>query len=450
MVYPVGDNPQGVALADVNGDTRPDLVVTCSYASSVNVLLSQLDGTFAPALSYAIGSFPIRVTLADVNEDGLPDILAALQWNGGIAVMLNSSTAPGAFLPPTILFTQGNPRSLAVGDIDRDGHLDIVGLNLNGGTVGVLLNSAAAPGMFPATATTYATGGNNAVGVALGDVNGDGWLDLVVCGGSTGKIGVLLNQAAPAGTFAPVVSYGSGASYPQDLAVGDVNADGRADIVVAGGNDARVGVLLNSTTTPGVFPAMATTYATGAQAAYSVELGDMNGDRQVDIVTGSYVINSISSTVGVLVNSAAAPGIFPAGFRHFASGGLSAHDVALNDADGDGRLDIATVNYSSSTVAVLRNTGTFLPATPSRRPVEVSLFPNPARTTVTVRLDETAPRQGLQLVLVDATGRTTNHKPVSGTNGELVVELKQQPAGLYLVRVEGPKGYVATQRLVIE
>ncbi|WP_303311232.1 T9SS type A sorting domain-containing protein [Hymenobacter sp. BT730] len=434
----------------MNGDARPDLVVTCSYANAINVLLSQPGGTFAPAQSYAIGSFPIRVTVADVNEDGLPDILAALQWNAGIGVMLNSRTAPGTFLPPTLLYTQGYPRSLAVGDVNRDGHLDIVGLNLSGGTVGVLLNSAVAPGTFPATATTYATGGNNAVGVALGDVNGDGWLDLVVCGGGIGQVGVLLNRAASAGAFAPVVHYGSGGTYPQDLAVGDLNADGRPDIVVAGGNNAQVGILLNSATAPGVFPAMATTYSTGSQTAYSVELGDMNGDRQVDIVTGSYVADSISSTVGVLLNSAATPGSFSAGFTHFASGGLSAHDVSLNDVDGDGGLDIATVNYVSSTVAVLRNTGTILPTLSSRRPVELVLFPNPARFTVTVRLDETAPHQGLQLVLIDATGRRTKPLPVISTHGKRMVELGQQPAGLYLVRVEGPKGYVATKRLAIE
>lgn len=442
-VYAVGTSPQGVALADVNGDARPDLIVTITGANAVSVLFNQpgAPGTFAALTTYAnAGSFPLRVVARDVNADGRPDLLLALQQGGGVGVMLNSSSTPGTFLPTVTSSTLGNPRSLAVGDVDGDGRPDVVALNLDQGEVGVLLNSATAPGTFPATAAVYPTGGRSAQGVALGDVNGDGWLDIVAGGGGTGRVGVLLNRAAAPGTFAPVITYDSGGSYPQDVAVSDVNADGRPDIVVATGNSGSVGVLLNLASAPGTFPAQATTYSTGSRGAFSVALGDVNGDRRLDIVTGNYVSFPASASVGVLLNSATAPGTFPAVCTDFNCGGTSPHDVALGDVDGDGRLDIATVNYASSTVAVLRNTGTFLKTTVSSSSVDqLHLYPNPARG----RVELTLPPTVRVVRVLDALGR--EHCAVPAANGRATLEAASLKPGLYLVRAAG-----LTQRLVVE
>ncbi|SET97620.1 Por secretion system C-terminal sorting domain-containing protein [Hymenobacter actinosclerus] len=446
-------SPQGVAVADLNGDARPDLVVSCSYANTVNVLLNQpgAAGGFAPAVSYPIGAYPLRVVAADVNGDGYPDMVAALQQGGGVAVMLNSTLRPGTFLPAEFYSTLGDPRSLAVGDVNGDGHPDIVALDTEQGEAAVLLNSATAPGTFPARATVFATGGRNAVGVALADVNADGWADLVVCGGGSGRIGVLLNRASTPGTFGPVVTYSSGASYPQDLAVGDVNADGRPDIVVATGNDGRVAVLLNAAGTPGTFAPPVLSAAAGRRGVYSVELGDINGDKLPDIVTGNREFLPADSRVGVLVNSATTPGSFPLTATEFDSGGGSTHDVALGDLNGDGRLDVALVDYIGGKAAVLLNTGTFLSAATAAGTARVRPYPNPAREYLTLELAAFSAARNVQVELVNALGQVVRRlqldRPAAAP--DLRIDTAALPAGVYTLHVRG-LSVRASARVVIE
>ncbi|WP_190242764.1 T9SS type A sorting domain-containing protein [Hymenobacter lapidiphilus] len=452
-VLAVQASPQGVAVADLDGDERPDLVVSCSYANTVNVLLNQPGavGGFALAVSYPIGSFPLRVVAADVNDDGYPDIVAALQNGGGVAVMLNSTLRPGTFLPAEFYSTLGDPRSLAVGDVNGDGRPDIVALNTLGGEAAVLLNLATTPGTFPAKVTIFATGGRYAVGIALADLNGDGWADLVVCGGGSGRVGVLLNQAATPGTFAPVVTYSSGASYPQDLAVGDVNTDGRPDIVVATGNDGRVAVLLNAAGAPGTFTAPVLSEAAGMRGVYSVELGDINGDKLPDIITGNREFLPADSRVGVLVNSAITPGTFPLTATEFESGGGSTHDVALGDLNGDGLLDVALVDYIGGKAIVLLNTGTFLSAATAAGTARVQPYPNPARDHFTLELEAFSGARNVQVELVNPLGQVVRRLQLNlpATAPSLRMNTAALPAGVYMLHVRG-LSTSATARVVIE
>ncbi|MBF9239542.1 T9SS type A sorting domain-containing protein [Hymenobacter sp. BT683] len=436
----------------MNGDSRLDLIASITAANSVSVFINQpsASGAFSTATTYAnVASFPVRLVVKDVNGDARPDIILAMQQGAGVGIMLNSATSPGTFLPLVSYATLGDPRTLAIGDVNSDGRPDVVALNLTDGTVGVLLNSAAAPGTFPKTATIYPAGGANSQGIALGDVNGDGRLDLVVGGGGSGSVGVLLNRSALPGTFAPAVSYDSGGSYPQDVAVGDVNGDGRADIVVATGNSGSVGILLNSATTPGTFPGKATTYSTGDNGAYSVVLGDVNGDRHPDIVTGNYNTSAGTASVGVFVNSETSPGTFPAVCTNLDSGGTSTHDVAVGDVDGDGRLDIAAVNFASSTAAILRNKGTYLTtAVPST--ALVRLYPNPAHNQFTLELARMAGAASLEVELFNGLGQVVfrQQAPLSVEGTRLLVDTKDLLAGVYTLRMHAGTTLL-TRRIVV-
>jgi hypothetical protein len=293
-----GDFPVGIGVSDVNGDGRPDIVVSSS--ANVGVLLNQATapGTFSAAIVYSSGnSSPRGLALTDVNRDGRLDIITG--GNGNLGVLLNLAAAPGTFGPAATYNTGTSANDIAVGDVNGDGRPDVAVSNFNGGNISLLLNSASAPGTFPAVAS-YNTGGISARGITLGDVNGDGRLDLVTGNQDSNNISVLLNQAASPGTFGPAALYSSGANGPNGVAVRDMNGDGRPDIVSANnnaGSGSTVSVLLNSATTPGTFLA-GTTYNSGGRGPIQIALGDVNGDSQPDITTS--LVNS--AAIGVLLN----------------------------------------------------------------------------------------------------------------------------------------------------
>jgi len=274
----------------------------------------------------------------------------------GLVGVVPAARAQSSFGNPT-LYAVGStsPLGLALGDVNGDGRLDIVTANQDGNNVSVLLGQATPVGSF-APASTYTTGPNTRpTGIALGDVNGDGRLDIVTGNQQAGTVGVLLGLPAAPGSFAAPTVYSSGGSTPNILALGDLNGDGRLDIAVGNTGAGNVGVLLNSPTTPGTFP-QTLTYASGGINTVGIAIGDLNADGRPDIVTGNQ-----TGLVGVLLATAAGPGAFAPAIT-YASGGTGTVGVTLGDADGDGRVDIIAANVTSANVSILLGTtGSFAP-----------------------------------------------------------------------------------------
>ncbi|WP_460502006.1 FG-GAP-like repeat-containing protein, partial [Hymenobacter agri] len=264
-------------------------------------------------------------------------------------LLATAGAAQAQTFAPAVTYATGNiPQDIVAADVNGDGRLDLINANSNSNSVGVLLGSATTPGTFPATATFYGSGGNFPVGLGVGDVNGDGRPDIVVDNANSNNVSVLLGSATTPGTFLAAVSYGSGATAPRGLGLIDLNGDGRLDIVV-GGSDANIGVLLNQAATPGTF-GPAVTYTSGV-ATDGIAVGDVNGDGRADVaVTGFQTTNTIT----VLLNSAATPGTFPTATA-YNSGGVKPRGVTLADVNGDGRADIIAGNETSNTVGVLFN-----------------------------------------------------------------------------------------------
>ncbi|MBO2008536.1 FG-GAP-like repeat-containing protein [Hymenobacter negativus] len=422
--YSTGIVPQGIASADVNGDGRLDLIMTNSNSNTVGVLLGSATtpGTFpATATFYGSGgTFPVQVGMGDVNGDGRPDIVVDNANSNNVSVLLNSATTPGTFATAVAYpSSSSGPRGLGLADVNGDGRLDVV---VGGsGTIGVLLNSASTPGTF-ATGITYPTG-VDADAIAVGDVNGDGRPDVAVTGYFTANtIIVLLNSASTPGTFPTATSYGSGGGTPRGVTFGDVNADGRPDLVV--GNESsgnNVGVLLNSATAPGTF-GTAVAYPSGANGPNGVRVRDMNGDGRSDIVAANYDVSN-GSTVSVLLGSATTPGTFATGTT-YSSGGQGPVNLEVSDLNNDGRPDIATTNVLSSTIGVLLNTSLFTAPTlssinPTSGPVGTSVTLTGTNLTgaTAVRFNGTA---ATTFAVVNATTVTAT-VPAGATTGNVTV-----------------------------
>ncbi|MGD8910931.1 MAG: VCBS repeat-containing protein, partial [Chromatiales bacterium] len=234
--YAAGSRPESVALGDVNGDGALDAVVANGGSADISVLLGRDDGGFQEQLRYAAGGGPRSVALGDVNGDGALDLVVVNGWEY-ISVLLG--LGDGGFQEPQRFVVGHDPVSVALGDVNGDGALDVVVANFEGGDISVLLGRGDGGFQEQQSYVTY----NNPVSVALGDVNGDGALDLVVanCGYSDQKeITVLLGQG-DGGFQEPRYIFVGNARF--SVTLGDVNGDGALDLVVTQ-NTSNIFILL--------------------------------------------------------------------------------------------------------------------------------------------------------------------------------------------------------------
>lgn len=222
----------GLVAADFNGDGKLDLAVPNSFDNTVSIFLGNGDGTFQPQLTFATGTYPVSVIAADFNGDGKTDLVVS--GNGGLSILLGNGD--GTFQQhndffQAIAFTTS---SLAVGDFNADGKLDLAfAAENNGGGPYIFLGNG--NGTFQ-TPKGYATPGWP-TSMTTADLNGDGKLDLIAAWTSTtsaaGGVSIFLGNGD--GTFNASGNYTVGYS-PVGVAVTDVNADGKLDLIVANGD----------------------------------------------------------------------------------------------------------------------------------------------------------------------------------------------------------------------
>ena len=337
----VGDAAASPLVLDVNRDGVPDLLVASTGEGAVSVLLGEGDGSFREAGEIPAGENPVDLAAGDLDEDGWIDLVVANHETDYVSLAFG--TASGFEVRAGSRFPVGvspHPHAVALGDLDGDGHLDLLVDDRD--SEGLRLFPGRGDGTFSA-GEAIAVGGDPYRGMAIADLDGDGDLDLLTP--NPGSVAVLTGDGT--GRFTSAVSLSAPDLQPFSVTAADVNGDGNLD-VVAGSGEGSPGVAVWYGQQDGAFSPDARSPYPVAAGPTSLSVHDVDGDGVDDVLSTSYVGDELAILFGD-AGAAAGAGLR---VRRIPVAG-SPWGVAAGDLDGDGRMDLVTANDGSGEVSVL-------------------------------------------------------------------------------------------------
>ena len=286
-----------VAIGDFNGDGIQDFAAANFFSNNVSIRLGNGSGGFtSPATpEVAVGSTPFSVAIGDFNGDGIQDFAAANAGSNNVSIRLGNGSG-GFTSPATPEVTVGDtPQSVAIGDFNGDGIQDFAAANDNSNNVSIRLGNGS--GGFTSPATPEVAVGSNPRSVAIGDFNGDGKQDFAAANQFSNNVSIRLGNGS-GGFTSPATPEVTVGTFPQSVAIGDFNGDGRQDFATAnpaGSNNVSIRLGNGS----GGFTSPATPEVTVGNLPFSVAIGDFNGDGRQDFAAANFGSNNVSVRLGV-------------------------------------------------------------------------------------------------------------------------------------------------------
>ncbi len=375
---PGGLAPSWIENADFDGDGKPDLAVanftdgTISIYRNISTNGTLTVGSFAPRITFSVGPNPRRIAVGDIDGDGKPDVVASDSGAASVSIFRNVST-PGTFttnsFEPRVQFPTGNaPNHVMLADMNADGKLDLVVANHADDTISIFRNIAS-PGSITTNSFTnrvdFATVASPH-GLAIADLDGDGKPDVSVSSDGISGISILRNMT-PAGsatiTLAGKVDFSTPARPYGGLSIGDLDGDGKPDIAVSVFDGSTISVFKNvssaGTFTSGSLSAGFSLAAGGKPIA--VLIADIDGDGKSDLcVTTGNTANKVAVFQNISTNGSLVPGSFAPRIDFAAA--ANPHSLSVGDLDGDGRPDVVAAANYGDVLSLYRNISSPFPA----------------------------------------------------------------------------------------
>jgi FG-GAP-like repeat len=351
-IIQVGKSPGSVEAADFNNDKIPDLAITSETDSSVTILLGKGNGTFTEAKGspFFAGNAPNDLAIGDFNNDGNLDLAFANHDRKYITVLLGNgrgsfATTPGSPFPVEVM---PHPHGIATGDFNNDGRLDLVTDSWGDNQVEVLFGDSRM--LFKTPGKFFKVGNMPYQRLRVADVNMDGNVDIVTTNLEGDNATILLGDGKGSFNESKGSPFPCGDS-PFGLAIGDVNADGKPDLAIinspasTGGRTGKNGltVLLGDGT--GKFMMIKGSPFDAGKIPNRVAIGDVNGDGVNDIVISDNDSNIIylflmNKNGNVLSSAPIRVGNHPKG-------------MAIADLNGDGKGDIVVCNNFDNNISII-------------------------------------------------------------------------------------------------
>jgi len=364
QTFSTGNAPQFVAVADIDGDGKADIVVVNQNDNTMGVFLNKsssgsiTSGSFAAEVTFSTGtgSYPNGIAIGDLDGDGKLDVVTANTGNASLSVFRNTSSVGNISFAAHADFATGNadPQYVAIADFDGDGKPDMA--VTNEANVSVFHNTTTSG----STTISFAAHADFAVesepgGIAVGDFDGDGKPDIAATISSDNYVSVLHNTSS-AGT----ISFGTHADFsvgpgPGNLAVSDVDGDGKLDIVTSNGGDGSASILHNTSSSSisfGTHQDINVDEGDANESFYTVVMNDLDGDGKPDMIVvdnndALYLLHNTSSTGSPSFGSKVTVAV--------GTNSYALYGAAIGDFDGDGKPDIVANAQGDNLIDVLRN-----------------------------------------------------------------------------------------------